>query len=78
LLTPLQSLVDRLHLRAVAIGEDHADVAVALLAGQIVGIHAFVLLALAARLGFVLDVRADLASHRQERFAGSSSEKPFA
>ena len=73
----LEGLVDRLQLGAIAIGQDQADVPIPLLAGQVVGVHAFVLLALAARLGLVLDVRADLLRMVSSAIRERSSGKPF-
>src|SRR5690606_19395443 len=52
----------------------HADVAIPLLAREVVGIHALVLLALAARLGLVLDVLENLAPQGQQGLTGTLQE----
>ena len=60
--------VDGLHLVAVAVGEDAADLAVARIAGEVIGIHALVLLLIAPVAQILADVAQELGAHRFEGF----------
>src|SRR5205085_9886093 len=73
-LDAVERVLDRLELAAVAVGEDEVDLALALLAGEIVRVHALVLGRLTALFQILLNLGQELALHGFECFASGFQE----
>src|SRR5208337_4014268 len=77
LVQPLECVIDLFDFRAAAVGEDEIDLAVALLGGEVIGVHALVLVALTLGLELRLHLAEQLGLHIGQVLA-DLGEKPLA
>src|SRR4030095_13425524 len=70
LLDALEGFVDRLDLFAFAVAEDEVDLAIALLAGEVVSVHPVVLGTFTTMLQLVADLFQDLPLHVLQQLFG--------